>query len=112
MDRINYPLLYYELEEDMILGLLVGTSYQMVDTDLRKIKSSLLDYLQKQYKRYDTYPYFDIKDPKLKMIHVKMRPTYRDHYSSYPLGFEVEIPMPVIYGEIDTNYYQCFLPIH
>ncbi len=111
MDRINYPLLYYRLKEDLILGILVGTSYQLIDSDLRKIKSTFLDHLQKQYKKYDAYPYFDIEEPKLKMITVKMRPTYRDASSSYPYGYEVEIPVPIIYGEIDQDYYQCYLPL-
>jgi len=111
MDRINYPLLYYELRENMTLGLLVGTNYQLIDTDVRKIKSAMLDHLQKQYKKYDAYPYFDIEEPWLKMITVKMRPTYRDSSSSYPLGYELEVPMPVIYGEIEQDYYECFLPL-
>jgi ATP-dependent Clp protease ATP-binding subunit ClpA len=111
MDKINYPLLYYQLKDDLILGILVGTTYQVVDSELRKVKSTLNDHLQKQYKKFDSYPYFDIENPRLKMIHVKMRPTYRDNTTSYPLGYEIEVPVPIIYGEIDQDYYECFLPL-
>lgn len=111
MDKINYPLLYYQLKEDMILGILVGTSYQVVDSDLRKIKSTLHDHLQKQYKKFDSYPYFDVEKPRLKVINVRMRPTYRDNTTSYPLGYEMDVPVPIIFGEIDQDYYECFLPL-
>ncbi len=111
MDKINYPLLYYQLKDDMILGILVGTTYQVVDSELRKIKSILHDHLQKRYKKLDEYPYFDVEKPKLKVISVKIQPTYRDNTTSYPLGYEVEVPVPIIYGEIEQDYYECFLPL-
>ena len=44
MIKINYPLLYYQLHEKAVLGVLVGADYQMVDKDLRRLKTSLLDW--------------------------------------------------------------------
>ena len=38
MKTINYPLLYYRLNEHVVLGLLVGTEYQVVEKDLKTIK--------------------------------------------------------------------------
>lgn len=111
MERIHYPLMYFELKDNLVLGLLVGTTYQMVDGDLKKIKNTLQDYLKQQYRKYDTYPFFDIDEPRLKVINVTIRPAYRDDSSSFPFSYETEVPIPIIYGETDQGYYECFLPL-
>jgi ATP-dependent Clp protease ATP-binding subunit ClpC len=111
MENINYPLLHYQLKENAVLGILVGTDYQVVDKDLRAVKSVLSDYLQKQYKKNDTYPYFDIESPRLKVLHIKIRPTFRERRGSYPFPNFIKVPVPVVYGQVDEGYYECFLPL-
>lgn len=111
MENINYPLLHYQLNEKAVLGILVGTDYQVVEKDLRRVKGVISDYLQKQYKKNDTYPYFDIESPRLKVFEIKIRPTFRERRGSYPLPNVVKVPVPVIYGQVDKGYYECFLPL-
>ena len=111
MEKINYPLLYFELSQDAILGILVGTDYQVVDRDLRRIKSTLSDHLQKQYKKTETYPFMDITDARLKTIEVSIRPAYKDNTGSYPFSHTLNVPVPVVFGPTAQGYYECHLPL-
>ena len=111
MNTITYPLLCFELEQDAILGILVGTDYQVVDRDIRNIKATMSDYLQKLYKKYGDYPYVGILEPKLKIVFIKTRPTYKAKNSSYPLPQTLKIPVFVVYGQSANGYYECYLPL-
>ncbi|MEL7118830.1 MAG: AAA family ATPase [Bacteroidota bacterium] len=111
MDRINYPLIYFDLNEELVLGILVGTQLKMIESDVKKIKGIFLEHLRRDYRRYDFYPYFDIEHPKMKVITVSIRPAFTDHSTSYPLGYELEVPVPVIYGEVEADYFECYLPL-
>jgi ATP-dependent Clp protease ATP-binding subunit ClpA len=111
MKTINYPLLYYRLNEDAVLGLLVGTEYQVVEKDLRAIKMGVSDYLQKQYKKTDYFPYAEILEPKLKIVDVKIRPTYRERTGSFPLAEVVKVPVPVVFGETEEGDFEAHLPL-
>ncbi len=111
MEKINYPLLYYELKPDAVLGFLVGTGHEVVEKDLRRVKSTLQDYLQKQYKKYDSYPFFEMESPRLKTINVSIRPTFSTVHGSFPLSHTLRIPLPVIFGQVTRGYYECFLPL-
>ncbi len=111
MRRIAYPLLYFKLRSNALLGLLVGSDYQVMDKDLKGIKSTLSDHLHKQYKKHDDYPYIEMLEPKLKVIDVKIRPTYKGTNSSYPLKEAIKVPVIAVYGETANNYYECYLPM-
>jgi ATP-dependent Clp protease ATP-binding subunit ClpA len=110
MDRINYPLLYFELKPDLVLGMLVGAEIEAIAENVNSLKGIMLDYLQKQYKKYDEYPLLDIESPRLKMVTVSTRPTYRDKTGSYPLKDTLTLSLPVIYGEVEQGYYECHIP--
>jgi len=111
MEKITYPLLYFQLTDDAVLGVLVGTDYQVVDKDLRHVKATLMEQLQKNYRKFDEYPYMDIMKPKMKIIEVKVRPTYREESAAYPLSNSLKVPVIGIYGETKHGYYECYLPM-
>ncbi len=111
MEKIHYPLLYYHLPEGAVLGILVGTDYQVIGKDLRSVKTTLSDHLQKQYKKYDDYPYIDLKEPRLKMLELSIRPSFRDESSAFPMSQTIKVPVPIVYGENDQGYYECHLPL-
>ena len=111
MERIKYPILNFNFEEGFSLGILIGTDYQVVEKDTKKVKSSLLSYIQKQYKKYDDYPIMDIQEPRLKMVEVNIRPAYIDNSGTYPMSYTVDVPIPVVYGETDQGHFECFLPL-
>ena len=112
MKKINYPLLCYPLGSQTYLGFLVGTEYKHIAPDVEALRMQLTRYIQRQYKRYDDYWYFDIESPRLKTIKVQVQPAYREDYSSYPVGDPLLIPVPVIYGKTEEGYYECYLPLY
>ncbi|HMQ50385.1 MAG TPA: AAA family ATPase [Saprospiraceae bacterium] len=111
MERINYPILCYQLQPELVLGLLVGTEVEVLDKDTSSLKANVLDYLQKQYKKHDEFPVFDIVEPRLKMLEIPMRPAYRDRSGSYPFSQSVKVPVPVVFGETAQGNYECHLPL-
>lgn len=111
MEKLTYPLICYQLSKESWLGILLGTTYKVVDKDIKGLKNTLADYLQKQYKKYDDYPYTNILEPKLKTIEVKVRPTYKDDGGQYPLTTTIKVPIVAVYGENDSGYYECYFPI-
>lgn len=110
MERITYPLLYFDISPQVVLGFLVGTDLQVVEKDLERVKLSLGNYLQRQYKKYDDYPYVDLIDPKLRIMEFEVRPTYRDDGGSYPLSQALNIPLAIIYGATEQDNYACHVP--
>ena len=111
MEKLTYPLLYYRLRKDAVLGLLIGTNYQLIEKDLRTLKSALTSHLQQQYKKHNDYWPANIKEPKLKILEVSVRPTYRTNNRSYPLSDSVKIKVPCVYGETTQGNYECNLPL-
>ncbi len=86
MRTINYPLLYFEMENKSTYGMLVGTDYQAVDKNLRGVKNSINQHLQKDYKKFDYYPMLEITEPKMKIMEVSVRPTYKEKTGSFPMS--------------------------
>ena len=111
MEKITYPLICYQLPDDAVLGILVGTNYQTVEKDIRTLKNVLSNYLQQQYKKHDDYWHANIMAPKLKIIDIPIRPTYRDYNSSFPLTTTLQIPMPCVFGETKEGNFECHLPL-
>ncbi len=110
MEKLVYPLLCCQLTEESWLGILVGTNYQVVEKDIKSLKNSISDYLFRKYKKEDDYPYTNVIEPKLKIFDVKVRPTYREDGSQYPLPTTLKVPVIAVYGENDSGYYECFFP--
>ncbi len=111
MDKVTYPLLYFELQPEVVLGLLVGTEYEVVDKDLRSVKTTLRNYLQKQYKKYNSYEPTYLLEPKLKIVTIAVKPAYTDRWGSYPLSHSVQVPVIAIYGASSLGDFECILPL-
>ncbi len=111
MDKISYPLLYFEMEPNVVFGMLVGTAYEVIDRDVRSVKSVLVRHLQKQYKKYDTYTPSYMITPQLKVVRLSVKPSYTDDWGSYPLAHSIEVPVVAVYGKTAYNDYECFLPM-
>lgn len=111
MEKFVYPLLHYQLTNGKVLGLLVGTAYQIVDKDLKNVKATLTTYLKRLYKKYDNYPYAPFDTFRLKTFEVKVRPIYRDENRSYPASKTIKVPVDAVFGPTDRGNYCCFLPL-
>jgi ATP-dependent Clp protease ATP-binding subunit ClpC len=110
MEKFVYPLLYYQLPDKKVLGILVGSYHQVVDKDLKNVKSTLTTYLKREYKKFDDYPYTPFENFRMKTFEIKTRPVYREQNKSYPSGKVVKVPVEAIYGPTDQGHYCCFLP--
>jgi len=91
--------------------MLIGTNYQLIDKDLRSLKNAFSSHLQQQYKKHNDYWNANILEPKLKLIEISIRPTYRTSNSSYPLSETLELKIPCVYGETNEGNYECVLPL-
>ncbi len=111
MEKLTYPLLCYPIQENAWLGLLVGTNHQVVEKDIKSVKNALSDYLQREYKKHDDYPYENIISPKIKTLEIKIRPTYREGNGQFPSPNIIKVPVTAVYGENDSNGYECYFPI-
>lgn len=111
MQTINYPLLYFKLNDEAILGVLVGTEHQVLQSDLKSVKNVLTGYLKQQYKKEGEYYDTGILEPQLTTVHVKIRPTYRDRNSFYPAAHHLNVPVPTIFGKNNRGSYICYLPL-
>lgn len=111
MEKLTYPLLCFSLNENAMLGILVGTPYQIVEASASKIKSTLTDHLAKTYKKDGDYPVIELMNPVLRLIETALRPTYRIGHSAFPLSSKLKIAMPLVYGESSPGVFECFLPL-
>jgi ATP-dependent Clp protease ATP-binding subunit ClpC len=111
MEKLTFPLLCFQLNDDAVLGILVGTSHQIVEASQSKVKAVLTDYLTKVYKKDGDYPLLELEDPTLRILETTLRPTYRIGHSAFPLSAKVKIAVPLVYGEAEPGVYECFLPL-
>ena len=110
MDKIIYPILFFEINPTAVLGVLVGTDYQVVDKDQRSVKTGLSEFITRQYKKYDSYPDIDLQDSKMKVYEIEVRPNYQTNKGTYPFVDTVKVKVPVVYGENYMGHYECYLP--
>lgn len=110
MEKIVYPLLYYPINEHALLGQLVGTDIELVDSNLDGLRKTLLSYLQKQYKKYDFYPASEMVSPRLKIVSFQVQPSYRLRGGVFPLPDTLKINLPIVYGPTEEGQYECHIP--
>ncbi|MBK8564940.1 MAG: hypothetical protein IPN76_16790 [Saprospiraceae bacterium] len=111
MEKLTYPLLCFQLNEEAVLGILVGTEYQLVETSPQRLRSTLTDHLAKIYKKEGDYPLLELEEPTLKIVETNFRPTYRIGNGAFPLTNKVKLEQPLVYGEAEPGVYECFLPL-
>jgi ATP-dependent Clp protease ATP-binding subunit ClpA len=111
MDKVSYPLLYFSLQPNAVLGVLVGTGFEALDKDAREVKSILKNHLQRQYKKSGIYSPYHLLAPKLKTLQLPIKPTYTDTGGSYPLHMAIRVPVVAIYGQKVYGDFECVLPL-
>ncbi len=111
MEKLTYPLLSFQLNDEAVLGILVGTPYQLVESSTNKLRTTLTDHLTKIYKKDGDYPLLELGEPALRMIETTLRPTYRMAHSAFPLSSKVKVATPLVYGEAEPGVFECFLPL-
>lgn len=111
MKILDYPLVYFQLKADSVLGILVGTGLEAINSDLDSLKRSLQEQLQRQYKKHNDYPVVDITNARLRTMHISIQPAYRSKTGVYPLSNKLQLGFPVVYGKSSQEHYECYLPL-
>jgi ATP-dependent Clp protease ATP-binding subunit ClpC len=110
MEIIDYPLLTFQIKPDAVLGILVGTGLNAVEKDVETVKLQLGKHLSKEYKKHGNYPYFEMEQPRLKILKVTVRPAYQSDDATFPLAQAYKVPMPIVYGPVPGGF-ECYLPL-
>ena len=110
MTTRNYPVLTVRLDEAQILGILVGTDKRVIAESKEAVLYKLSRDLTKAYRKSGDYPnaYFD--KARLRVVWVKLHPTYSLSNSKFPLSNELKVPIWAVYGSVNKNYMECVLP--
>ena len=91
MDKINYPLLYFEFQEEAVLGILVGTELEAIDSDF-EVSEAPSWTIFKSVQKYDDYPLMDIMNPPPEWWRLPSYFAYRNRTGSYPLPTRRKYP--------------------
>ena len=112
MEKLTYPLVYYDLGPQLVLAVLPGTDYEVIDKDLKSAKLVLSAYLQKQYRKYDDYPYYNISEFRTKVFDIEVRLVHRDKDGrAFPLSQTIALALTVVYGQSERGHYECYVPL-
>ncbi|MCK5716055.1 MAG: hypothetical protein KAH77_01095, partial [Thiomargarita sp.] len=110
MKIYRYPLLCWNITDNLICGRLVGTDYEMVNAHLSKLKAHFSDHLQREYAQDLSLP-DPLTGARLKKINVKVRPSYEEKKGIFPVGHFINISVTAIFGSLQEEYSECYLPL-
>lgn len=108
MEILHYPLLCWKLDGRNVCGHLVGLDCEAVGGSVKKVINYLSDWLQKQMK--SGWEPSALENPALKVLKVKIRPSYSGKKGFYPAPSTLEIPAPAVHGLGPSGSYECYLP--
>ncbi|MEK8021195.1 MAG: AAA family ATPase [Candidatus Parabeggiatoa sp.] len=110
MDIYRYPLLCWQLTQEVVCGRLIGTEYELVSHQLNKLQAHLAEHLQREYIQYASLP-DPLPDARLKKLTVNIRPAYREESGVFPVAHALTIPVSAVYGSTQEGYSECYLPL-
>jgi len=110
MKILNFPLLCRKIDEEAILGQIIGLDKQLVASDVRGLTGDFSEYLEKQL-RNGAYYEPEILHPQLKTLKLDIRPHYSENQRIYPVKETISIPVYAVYGSNEQGYFECFLPL-
>jgi len=105
METFKYPLLYWQIADGFLLGIVIGTDQCIVETNLKKLQAAFARHLRQDFEEPR------ITGAQLKLIHITFRPAYRAPGQVYPSPSAIQIVTPAVYGKNQAGYFECFLPL-
>jgi ATP-dependent Clp protease ATP-binding subunit ClpA len=111
IEKLSYPLLYFQLADDAVLGILLGTDHQVVEPDLHQVKKTLSGYLNRQYKKTADYPDNELIEARLRILRIRITPTYRMGGKAFQLSHAIEVPVVAVTGKNDSGHQECHFPL-
>jgi ATP-dependent Clp protease ATP-binding subunit ClpC len=112
VEKLDYPILLYQTTPSSVLGILVGTDFRTVGLTEEAVIQEMTDYLQREYKKNDWYPWIDLFNYKFKHLSIPVRPMVEDGMGTYPWPYEIRVPVSAVYGASEEeSQYICYLPL-
>ncbi len=110
MRIFEYPLLYWKIKENLLLGQLVGSNKQLVADDVRSLKAGFTEYIEKQL-RDGYFHQSNLTSLRHKRITMSVRPHFKENDKIFPIIETLEVPVDAVYGKTPEGYFECFLPL-
>jgi ATP-dependent Clp protease ATP-binding subunit ClpC len=111
MAVLSYPLVCWQLDDEAVFGMLLGTGYEAVERNAKRLKTAMAETLQRERERDRYVPEPDIDDPHLRVVKVQVNLAHRTDKGSFPVPTPTEISVAAVYGaKASEGYLKCWLP--
>ncbi|MDJ1499749.1 AAA family ATPase [Xanthocytophaga agilis] len=110
MKILEFPLLCRRIDENTILGQIIGLDKQLVSDDIRGLTGDFSEYIEKQLQR-GAYYEPEILQPSIKTLKLTIRPHYQEKQRIYPVKESIEFPVYAVHGSNEQGFFECFLPL-
>ncbi len=110
MEVRYYPLVCWNLPDDLVLGQLVGSTYELVAPGLRKLKLSITRRLERDLQRNPSDVPRPLKNGQMKIHKVAIQSGYKTESGAYPSSSKIDVPVAAVYGPNDLGSFTCYLP--
>jgi ATP-dependent Clp protease ATP-binding subunit ClpC len=111
MATLSYPLVCWQLDDTSVCGLLLGTDFQVIERNARRVKAALAETLQRERERDGYVPEPDIGNARLKLVHVSVNLAHRTDKGSFPVPRAADFHVAAVFGENEEDgYAKCYLP--
>jgi len=111
MATLSYPLVCWQLDDDAVCGILLGTDYQVIERSARRVKAALAETLQRERERDGYVPEPDIDDARLKLVHVSVSLAHRTERGNFPEPRATDFHVAAVFGQNEEDgYAKCYLP--
>jgi len=111
MAVLSYPLVCWQLDDDAVFGILLGTGFEAVERNAKRLKAALAETVQRERERDHYVPDPDIDDPQLRIVKVQVNLAHRTDKGSFPVPTPTEIAVAAVHGAKGSEgYLKCWLP--
>jgi ATP-dependent Clp protease ATP-binding subunit ClpC len=111
--KLNFPIIYQPLNENHLMGTVLGADKSFVGADRSGIKRSASEWLQKE-NRESWLDEPSITNPQLSFHTVTLQLSYRDDKTdrAFPLARKTNFRVAAVHSERreDIRHAECFLP--
>ncbi|WP_124539823.1 AAA family ATPase [Piscinibacter terrae] len=111
MPSLSYPMVCWQLDDDSVFGMLLGTDYQAVERSAKRLKTTLADTMQRDRERGSYVPDPDIEDARIRHASVQVSLAHQTTKGSFPMPSPTTFSVAAVYGVKEAEgYWKCYLP--
>ncbi len=111
MAVLSYPLVCWQLDDDSVFGILLGTGFEGVERNAKRLKTTLAEAVQRERERDGFVADPDIDDPRLRIVKVQVNLAHQTDKGSFPVPTPTEIAVAAVYGaKASEGWLKCWLP--